>query len=113
MKVDLRDAQELLVKAIRRREEASVANDFERLEKLRALEETPDDYLLKKAAWSLLFISAPIAFLILPLVIGLADKYLSAQASQILWFSAKSFMALVLLSFLVSIYLTFKEKSSY
>ena len=109
----MRDAQELLVKAIRRREEASVANGFERLEKLRALEETPDDYLLKKAAWSLLFISAPIAFLILPLVIGLADKYLSAQASQILWFSAKSFMALVLLSFLVSIYLTFKEKSSY
>jgi hypothetical protein len=110
MKVDMRDAQELLVKAIRRREEASVANDFE---KLRALEETPDDYLLKKAAWSLLFISAPIAFLILPLVIGLADKYLSTQASQILWFSAKSFMAVVLLSFLVSIYLTFKEKSSY
>ncbi|MBX9939489.1 MAG: hypothetical protein K2Y32_09560 [Candidatus Obscuribacterales bacterium] len=113
MKVDIRDAQDLLVKAIRRREEASVANDYERLEKLRALEETPDDYLLKKTAWSLLFFSAPLAFLILPLVLGLVDKYLPAQTSQLLWFSAKSFMAVVLLSFLFSIYLTFKEKSSY
>ncbi|HMW91164.1 MAG TPA: hypothetical protein PKN86_04285 [Candidatus Obscuribacter sp.] len=103
--MDLEQMRRKAVKFVRQKEERACGGNPERLAELAT---TSDDYLFKKALWTLFMIVGPICFVVLPVLISFFGIFLPPQWIAVLWTLAKVCMALTLFLFSVCLYLTMK-----
>ncbi|MBK9771145.1 MAG: hypothetical protein IPP57_10020 [Candidatus Obscuribacter sp.] len=95
-----------LVKLIRQTESRSMVGDTERLDQLAA---TTDDYLLKRCLWTIVLVTCPCIFIVLPFVISLLAGYLPEHVTAIIWLVAKVLMMLVFALLALTIFFTVKS----
>lgn len=93
------------VKFVRQQEERACSGNPERLAELAT---TSDEYLFKKALWTVFMIAGPICFVVLPILISFAGIFFPAQWIAVLWTLAKVSMAMTLFLFSVCLFLTMK-----
>jgi hypothetical protein len=71
------------------------------LEKLTELENTADEFLLKRLLWTGSIVAGPLVFIALPVVLSLLSVFLPSLIMNVLWVLAKMAMGLVLVSFVL------------
>lgn len=107
--LDLSQYKNFVVKLIREQETRSAKADPE---KLAALAESADDFLIKKWMWTVCIIAGPTAFIAVPLLLCAAGILLPAPVMSVLWFLAKGFMALVLVLFAIVVFMTLRTTNN-
>lgn len=95
-----------LVKLVRQVERRSMVGDNERLDELAA---TTDDYLLKRCLWTVVLITCPCVFIVLPFVISLMAGFWSANVISMIWLVSKVLMVLVFALLALTIFFTVKS----
>ena len=90
---------------LRRKEAEQARGDLSRLQEL---DQTQDIALLRKWAWVSTIYGAIFSFIGIPMIITVAQPFLSEMLSNFIWIFAKIAMALSMLMFGTSIYFTTK-----
>lgn len=81
-------------------------------DKLRDIAQATDDEILRRWLWKITIVAAPVAFVVLPMVLMIVHSFLWLPMQQMLWFVTKTAMGLVFLLFILAVYLTFLRKDS-
>ena len=92
-----------VAKKLRQHEANRARGDIGSLE---ALEHTTDATLLRKWGWVSTIVGAGFAFLVMPLTIGLIQRYVPEWLNLLLWAVAKTSMGMSMLMFAASVYFT-------
>lgn len=81
-------------------------------DKLRDLAQSTDNEILRRWLWRVSIISAPIAFVVLPMVVFMIQRLVWPALLSVIWLAVKTIMGTVFLIFLLAVYLTFFNRES-
>lgn len=92
-----------IVNKLRRFAQWRLRNERES-QRLEVLAQLSDDFLWKKALWTVAILGGAIAFIFLPIGLCLLGIFVAPKIMAILWILTKCFMALMLLIFALAIW---------
>lgn len=97
------DFRRLILDCLRKLEGWRLRHDRD-TQRLEVLAQLSDDFLWKKAVWSVAIIGCFLAFILLPFCLCLLGIFLAPKVMEVLWLLTKGFMALMLLTFALAIW---------